>query len=140
MRMKGGAPPPLRPPVSPFCLAFFFFFICLLLIDARHERLAVCVCGLNLYERLPGRAGGGGWGGRRRGAPESLICAGALGDKQPTPSGDTAACLIHFDGAQAERWHSGGDGGNDGGDGIRNKMTVRISFLPDGHKMDPCKH
>lgn len=81
---------------------------------------------------------GGVAAGRRRGAPESLICAGALGDKQPTPSGDTAACLIHFDGAQAERWHSGGDGGNNSG-GIRDKMTARISFLPDGHKMDPCK-
>lgn len=58
------APPPPR-------------LFCLRTVPARHDCLAVGVCGLNFYQRLPGGVGrgGGGWYVCRG----SLICAGGLG-------------------------------------------------------------
>lgn len=68
MRMKASGTPPPHPSVSPV------FPLALLLIYARHECLGVRVCGLNLYERLPG----GGTTGAK-----SLICAGGLRINSP---------------------------------------------------------
>lgn len=82
-------------PILLSLLLFFSFPLTLLLIYARHECLGVCVCGLNLYERLLD-------GGDNRG--RVIDMCRRTQDKQPPLHGVTPACLIHFDWAKTERW------------------------------------
>lgn len=50
-------------------------------------------------------------------------------DKQPTPTGVTAACLIHFDWAETEGWGEGGRAMELGRLKSRDKMTERELFF-----------
>lgn len=94
VRMKGSGTPP--PPPHPFCLSSFACYSSML--DTSASAFA-CVAWIYMNVSPAGDNGG-----------QVIDMCRRTQDKQPTPTGDTPACLIHFDWAQTEGWQGNGIG------------------------------
>lgn len=125
--MKGSCALPPHPSVSPL-----FLLPCYSSMLNTSASAFACVAWIYMNVSPPGDNGG-----------QVIDMCRRTQDKQPTPTGVTPACLIHFDWAKTEGWGGGGRAMELGRLKSWDKMTERELFFPpaspDCHKMDPCK-